>query len=138
MQRAVDALLAALDARVGEELDLQAWIAYFAFDVMGDVAYGLDFGMLARGEGAVRFAGKSTSIAALHATTRLFGILGPVPWFIRMVLQTGFAGELAAFHQWCHDTMRAKQAVCAECRLRSVCDRVICRCSMASRTTSRT
>ncbi|EOD44250.1 putative cytochrome p450 protein [Neofusicoccum parvum UCRNP2] len=109
VQDTVNSLLRALDERAGTSVDISEWVGFFAFDTMGRVAYSQDFGMLDRGEGTVEVDGRSTSISALHETTKVFGILGPVPWLIKMIIQTNLAGELAAFQQWCHSTMKYKQ-----------------------------
>lgn len=101
----------ALEERSGTPVNVADWVSFFAFDTMGRVAYDHDFGMLHRGRGTVEIDGKTTSIAALHATTKVFGILGPVPWLIKMIIQTNLASQLAAFQHWCHNTMRKKQQV---------------------------
>ncbi|KAK7606278.1 cytochrome P450, partial [Phyllosticta paracitricarpa] len=109
VQETVNLLLRQLEARAEKPLNLQDWISFFAFDVMGRVAYNQDFGMLQKGEGIVTGDEQSTSIQAMHETTRLFGILGAVPWVIRMITATSLANDMTAFYKWCHNTMRNKQ-----------------------------
>lgn len=107
----INDLLQAFEARTGTSINLTDWISFFAFDTMGRVAYNQEFGMIKNGKGTVAVEGKATSLEALRATMKMYGIFGPVPWFFRMISQIGLIGEMAIFFQWCHDTMRAKQKV---------------------------
>ncbi|KKY27793.1 putative cytochrome p450 [Diplodia seriata] len=109
VQEVIDDLVQAFEARAGTTINLTDWISFFAFDVMGRVAYNQEFGMVKGGKGTVTIEGKATSVEALRATMKMYGIFGPVPWFFKMISQIGLIGEMAIFFQWCHDTMRLKQ-----------------------------
>ncbi|KAL1649145.1 hypothetical protein SLS58_001717 [Diplodia intermedia] len=109
VQEVIDDLVQAFEARAGTTINLTDWISFFAFDVMGRVAYNHEFGMIKGGKGTVTIEGKATSLEALRATMKMYGIFGPVPWFFKMISQIGLIGEMAIFFQWCHDTMRLKQ-----------------------------
>ncbi|OJD29609.1 cytochrome p450 [Diplodia corticola] len=105
----INDLVQAFEARAGTSINLTDWISFFAFDAMGRVAYNQEFGMVKGGKGTVSIEGKATSVEALRATMKMYGIFGPVPWFFKMISQIGLIGEMAIFFQWCHDTMRLKQ-----------------------------
>ncbi|KAK7701956.1 hypothetical protein SLS57_011559 [Botryosphaeria dothidea] len=109
IQEVVDSLMKAFEERSGTPINLTDWMGYFTFDAMGRVAYNQDFGMIERGEGTVEIDGRSTSIQTLHEMIKIFGVLSVVPWLIRMIVEMNLSSELAAFHQWCHDTMKSKQ-----------------------------
>ncbi|EKG22458.1 Cytochrome P450 [Macrophomina phaseolina MS6] len=109
VQEVINDLIQALKARTGSSVNLTDWISFFAFDVMGRVAYNHEFGMIKDGKGTVSVEGKATSLEALRATMKMYGIFGPVPWFFKMIGQIGLVGEMAIFFQWCHETMRMKQ-----------------------------
>ncbi|KAK7700921.1 hypothetical protein SLS57_011932 [Botryosphaeria dothidea] len=109
VQRTVDELIKALEARVGSPVDMTDWVNFFSFDAMGRIAYNHDFGMLERGEGTVEAEGRSTSLKVLHAAMKIIGTLGAVPWLFRMLSQTGGGGEIGAFFQWCNDAIHMKQ-----------------------------
>ncbi|KKY13957.1 putative benzoate 4-monooxygenase cytochrome [Diplodia seriata] len=111
IQRTVDELIAALDARAGTPIDMTEWVNFFSFDAMGRIAYNHDFGMLKNGVDTVSVEGRSTSLKALHSAMKALGVLGPVPWLFRMIGQTGAGGEITAFFQWCHEAMHMKQRV---------------------------
>ncbi|OMP85179.1 Cytochrome P450 67 [Diplodia seriata] len=111
IQRTVDELIAALDARTGTPIDMTEWVNFFSFDAMGRIAYNHDFGMLKNGVDTVSVEGRSTSLKALHSAMKALGVLGPVPWLFRMIGQTGAGGEITAFFQWCHEAMHMKQRV---------------------------
>ncbi|KAI1176073.1 cytochrome P450 [Nemania sp. FL0916] len=56
-------------------LDLGAWLHYFAFDVLGEVAFGRSFGFLAAG------TDKENAIRTIDNSQKYNGIIGQVPEF---------------------------------------------------------
>jgi hypothetical protein len=52
--------------------DLSAWINYFTWDIMGDIAFGKDFGMIENGD-------PDGFIPLMQTNQRTFGIIGHVP-----------------------------------------------------------
>ncbi|EXJ90055.1 hypothetical protein A1O3_03123 [Capronia epimyces CBS 606.96] len=54
-------------------VDMTAWAEYFAYDVMSDLAFSEDFGMLEQGR-------PSRYIGSLHGATRVLTIAAQTPW----------------------------------------------------------
>ncbi|KAK7513236.1 cytochrome P450 [Phyllosticta citriasiana] len=107
----VDLLLDQLSARQGQPINTTEWMSFFSFDAMGDVPYGRDFKMLAKGHGTIESRdGKEAKISHMHAAMKMVGVLSSVPWMIRMFAQTEMAGDYSVLMNWCKDTMREKQA----------------------------
>ncbi|TKW50967.1 Pisatin demethylase [Colletotrichum tanaceti] len=67
--------------RVGarEPVDLGAWLHYFAFDVLGEVAFSRSFGFLAEGRDV------EDAIATIDRSQAYNGIVGQVPWADRLL-----------------------------------------------------
>ncbi|KAK7537322.1 cytochrome P450 [Phyllosticta citribraziliensis] len=107
----VDLLLDQLLARQGQPINTTDWMSFFSFDAMGDLAYGRDFKMLAKGHGTIESDdGKEAKISHMHSALKMVGVLSSVPWMIRMLAQTDMAGDYSIFMNWCKDKMREKQA----------------------------
>ncbi|KAL8832578.1 MAG: hypothetical protein Q9170_004822 [Blastenia crenularia] len=62
-------------------VDASAWFKYFAFDVMGDLAFNKDFEMLAKGEAhwTITLLNEALGLQALKLPTWIFRILLSVP-----------------------------------------------------------
>ncbi|KAH8806836.1 cytochrome P450, partial [Flagelloscypha sp. PMI_526] len=70
-----------MDGTQSKVLDLNKWIIFFAFDVMGDIGLGKDLRSIETGVGHPVLLG-------LHETLKYIGLLGYVPWFMRMLVVT--------------------------------------------------
>ncbi|CZR64603.1 related to pisatin demethylase cytochrome P450 [Phialocephala subalpina] len=70
-----DQLVKQLQARSGEPVDGSLWMNFYAFDVMGDIAFGKTFDMLATGE-------KHHGLTALQDGMAPLGLATPFPWAI--------------------------------------------------------
>ncbi|KAL0933780.1 cytochrome p450 oxidoreductase [Colletotrichum truncatum] len=78
----IDLLMTKLDAftidstgrRARNPVDLGAWLHYFAFDVLGEVAFSRSFGFLAEGKDV------EDAIATIDRSQAYNGIVGQVPW----------------------------------------------------------
>ncbi|WYZ35961.1 hypothetical protein EsH8_X_000608 [Colletotrichum jinshuiense] len=63
-----------MDYRADRSVDLGAWLHYFAFDVLGEVAFSRSFGFLAEGRDV------ESAIATIDRSQAYNGIVGQVPW----------------------------------------------------------
>ncbi|KAF8861671.1 cytochrome P450 monooxygenase-like protein [Acephala macrosclerotiorum] len=70
-----DQLVKQLQARSGEPVDASLWMNFYAFDVMGDIAFGKTFDMLASGK-------KHHGLTALQDGMAPLGLATPFPWAI--------------------------------------------------------
>ncbi|KAI4096095.1 MAG: hypothetical protein LQ339_007059 [Xanthoria mediterranea] len=74
-------LIAGLDSYAGQSLDMDHWLALYAWDVMGDLTFGHSFGMLDTKEQhwAIKILNKGMSIIGVHLPMWLFRILVAIP-----------------------------------------------------------
>ncbi|KXX75266.1 Tryprostatin B 6-hydroxylase [Madurella mycetomatis] len=74
-------LIAALDAYAGQSVDVDHWLALYAWDVMGDLTFGHSFGMLDTKEQhwAIKTLNKGMSVIGLHLPMWVFRILVAIP-----------------------------------------------------------
>ncbi|OLN97830.1 Pisatin demethylase 8 [Colletotrichum chlorophyti] len=75
----VDVLMAKLDGfsagfEARKSVDLGAWLHYFAFDVLGEVAFSRSFGFLAEGRDI------EDAIATIDRSQAYNGVVGQMPW----------------------------------------------------------
>jgi len=76
---------------------------------MGDIGFGKSWGTLESEE-------MHGTISQLHAAMVPLGVLGPVPWLLRLL--TGLPGvtkALQEFMDWCWDKLAEKKKVCSYC-----------------------
>ena len=99
-------LVAQLAAGGAGEKDITAWFSYYAFDVMGALTFGRDFGMLDKG-------GKDGSdyfLRMTHASMRSVGLLGHTPWMLLLMERLGAAGrDHMEFLAWCRERVLDRQ-----------------------------
>jgi hypothetical protein len=76
-----DSLLERLRSFKGESVNVAKWFNYFGYDVMGDLAFGKDFGMLSSGEEhfAVNLLNEGMQPMALLLPTWFFRVLTAIP-----------------------------------------------------------
>ncbi|KAJ8111360.1 hypothetical protein ONZ43_g5641 [Nemania bipapillata] len=74
-------LVEGLDSYVGQSVDVDHWLALYAWDVMGDLTFGHSFGMLDTKEQhwAIRTLNKGMSVIGLHLPLWAFRILVAIP-----------------------------------------------------------
>jgi hypothetical protein len=100
-----DRLITQLRARVGTPVDITAWSNYYGFDVMGEVGFGRSWGMLESGK-------LHSAIRELHAAMVPLGVLGPVPWLLRLLTDLpGATKALQGFMDWCWKQLAEKKKV---------------------------
>jgi cytochrome P450 len=88
------------------EKNITAWLSYYAFDVMGALTYGSDFGMLEKG-------GKDNSdyfLTMTHASMRSVGLLAHIPWVMLLLESLGAAGDThMKFLAWCEELVEQRK-----------------------------
>ena len=75
-------LLGVIDSKIGQPMDVTRWLNYYSFDVMGDLAFGKGFNMLAEGQDQYFFAhlrGHMKAIGLTSHLTWLFPFLKRIP-----------------------------------------------------------
>ncbi|CAJ2505022.1 Uu.00g124160.m01.CDS01 [Anthostomella pinea] len=93
-------LISHLSQSVSQEqpVDMTLWFNFYTFDVMGDLAFGRSFDMLATSQ-------QHWAISILHAGLRAFSIHAPV-WFFRFFMAIpGLGGDFQRYVSFCCDTL---------------------------------
>lgn len=72
---------------------------------MGEVGFGRSWGMMRQGE-------MHAAIAQLHLAMRPLGLLGPVPWLLRMLTDLPISSPVQDFMGWCANALAEKRKVC--------------------------
>ncbi|KAL8919479.1 MAG: hypothetical protein Q9208_006764 [Pyrenodesmia sp. 3 TL-2023] len=74
-------LVAGLDSYAGQSLDVDHWLALYAWDVMGDLTFGHSFGMLDTKEQhwAIKILNQGMSVIGLHLPMWVFRIMVAIP-----------------------------------------------------------
>lgn len=65
---------APMEYKADKSVDLGAWLHYFAFDVLGEVAFSRSFGFLAEGKDV------EDAIATIDRSQAYNGVVGQIPW----------------------------------------------------------
>ncbi|KAI0532394.1 cytochrome P450 monooxygenase-like protein [Xylaria digitata] len=72
-----DQFVAQMQRRAGQAVNITDWLEWYAFDVMGDLAFGRSFKALEKGQSHIY-------IDTMHQTSALpLGCLGTLPWVIQ-------------------------------------------------------
>ncbi|PVH98329.1 putative cytochrome P450 [Periconia macrospinosa] len=101
----VDILTAEFLKTAGTPKDVTAWMMMLAFDVMGEIGYGKDFGGLVTGR-------EHAAAKAIHDHMTILGTIGMVPWLLYMIqFIPGAAAGYAPFFKWCGDMIREKKTM---------------------------
>jgi hypothetical protein len=79
----------------GEAVNASRWFNYLSFDVMGDVGFGKNFGMLDQGE-------KVEVLRKLEDGQKGLGVFGVVPWLFMVLTKIpSIRKEHDVFVEWC-------------------------------------
>lgn len=74
-----DQFVAQMQRRAGQAINVTDWLEWYAFDVMGDLAFGRSFKALENGKSHIY-------IDTMHATSALpLGCLGTMPWVVQAI-----------------------------------------------------
>ena len=91
VKRHLETLVKQLTQRAGRPIDVTRWAEFFAYDVMSDLAFSDDFGMLVAGE-------THPYITALHSGTRVLVIAAQTPWIKPLMPYLMMADPTVAAH----------------------------------------
>jgi hypothetical protein len=76
-----------------------------AFDIMGEVGFGSDFGAIASGK-------EPAAAKAIHDHMTILGIMDMTPWLLYILQYVpGASAGYAPFFKWCTNTIDKKRAV---------------------------
>jgi cytochrome P450 len=99
----VDQLTTQLGNSGGKAMDATAWTMMLAFDVMGEVAFGKDFGGLRTGK-------EPAAARAVHDHMTVLGTLGMVPWLLWLLqFIPGATQGYAPFIKWCAEQVQGQK-----------------------------
>ncbi|CAI6342209.1 unnamed protein product [Periconia digitata] len=100
----VDLLMDNLLQTAGTPRDVTSWMMMLAFDVMGEIGFGNDFGGLATGK-------EHEAAQAIHKHMSIIGTVGTVPWLLYLLQFIPGAGSgWAPFINWCGNMISQKKA----------------------------
>ncbi|KAK7718873.1 hypothetical protein SLS57_005983 [Botryosphaeria dothidea] len=103
MQDTIGLFLDQIACERGQRVNVTDWIAMLAYDLMGVIGFGEDFGSL-------KNAKESPAIAALRSAMRALGVLFPVPWLINTLSRIpGADGGLQPFAKYCANLVDEKR-----------------------------
>lgn len=96
-------LIKRLGERGGQAVNAAKWFNFYSFDVMGDLAFGKDFGMLRSGEQhfAVELLDDALGVQGFNLPTWIFRMLITIP---------GLTEKYWRFIQYCDQQLAAKMA----------------------------
>ncbi|KAE8160424.1 cytochrome P450 [Aspergillus tamarii] len=98
-------LIAQIEANQGKPLDATTWSMLFAFDIMGDVGFGNDFGNLTTGKA-------HAAINAVRDHMRFIAVASHLPWLLNMLGKIpGAAAGYQGLFKWCTDQVESKREV---------------------------
>lgn len=84
-------LIKQLSAFAGQPVNATLWMAFYGFDVMGDLAFGRPFDMLESGK-------KHFALKLMHEGQAGLGFLGPVPWLSPILIR--IPGLMKGYETW--------------------------------------
>lgn len=78
---------------------------FYSFDVIGDVAFGKDFGNLVTGT-------EHSALKPIHEHIKAFAVLGPLPWLMNIMTTIPSASSIyTEIFGFCENEIRTKQKV---------------------------
>ncbi|PWY66009.1 cytochrome P450 [Aspergillus heteromorphus CBS 117.55] len=94
----------------GQPVNFTKEVIRFAFDVMGDIVLGTEFGMLETGR-------IPDALQQMHKSTKALAVGGSIPWMPALMLQIPGMSKIAnPFRHYCHEQLAAVQEVCPAVR----------------------
>lgn len=98
-------LLRQISSRTDKPLNVAEWFHYYAFDVMGDIAFGKSFGMLTSGK-------SHYALDLLVEGMRPLGVLTPIPWaFCILSAIPGLGTGFKTFVKWAAQQVEERKKV---------------------------
>jgi hypothetical protein len=94
-----------LSAFSGKPVNATEWMAFFGFDVMGDLAFGRSFDMLESGE-------KHFALKLMAEGQAALGYLGPLPWATSILIRIpGLMRNFTKWVAWSEGQVKVRQKV---------------------------
>jgi hypothetical protein len=94
-----------LSAFSGKPVNATEWMAFFGFDVMGDLAFGRSFDMLESGE-------KHFALKLMAEGQAGLGYLGPLPWATPILIRIpGLMRNFTKWVAWSEGQVKERQKV---------------------------
>lgn len=78
-----------LESRLGKDVDMTEWLGYFAYDFMGDLAFGTSFKALEDGT-------SHWFMRILRDNGIFFGVFSTVPWFLDILIRLPIPASMNA------------------------------------------
>lgn len=92
-------------AAAGRPVNVARSLNFYAFDVMGDVAFGKSFGMLETGE-------RHFVLSLLEKGQTPLGVFGPLPWLFTILTRIPFVSrDIQTFVRWCREQRATRKTV---------------------------
>lgn len=89
----------------GKPVNATEWLAFFGFDVMGDLAFGKSFDMLESGE-------KHFALKLMAQGQAALGFLGSVPWAPPILKRIpGLMKNMKIWIKWCSQQVEERRKV---------------------------
>ncbi|KAG8164305.1 hypothetical protein KVR01_006223 [Diaporthe batatas] len=87
----------------GKPLNVTQENVFYAWDVMGDIAFSTQFDMLSTGV-------QHSAVDGLHWAMATAGLITTLPWLMNMLrVIPGATGKFEQFASWCYEQLRLKQ-----------------------------
>lgn len=101
-----DLLTKQMQERAVQPVNITKWAMFYSFDVIGEVAFGKDFGNLVTGT-------EHSALQPIHEHIKVFGVLSPLPWLMNILTSIPSASsKFTEIFSFCENEIRAKQKVC--------------------------
>ncbi|KAL2278404.1 hypothetical protein FJTKL_14499 [Diaporthe vaccinii] len=98
-----DLLTKQIQHRAGQPIDITKWAMFYSFDVIGEVAFGKDFGNLITGT-------EHSALKPIHEHIKVFAVLGHLPWLMNIMTSIPSASSVyTEIFSFCENEIRAKQ-----------------------------
>lgn len=98
-----DLLTKQIQDRAGQPIDITKWAMFYSFDVIGEVAFGKDFGNLVTGT-------EHSALRPIHEHIKVFAVLGHLPWLMNIMTSIPSASSVyTEIFSFCENEIRAKQ-----------------------------
>lgn len=90
----------------GKPIDVTAWMGFFGFDIMGDLAFGKSFDMLESGK-------QHYALKLMLAGQSYLGYMGLIPWLAPIAVRIpGAMKDYEKWVKWSVAQVEARRKVC--------------------------
>lgn len=100
-----DLFMKRLSEHDGKSIDITQWSLFYAFDIMGLIAFSKDYKQLDN-------SAEHHAIAAMHAQMDMTALVTPIPWIMYVLgCIPGMKTPLDLFTDYCASQMNERRAV---------------------------